>query len=149
MTGPDLPPPGSIPSYPGTSQPQPANPAPQPPPAYQPAPMPGAPPPMPSPGGNKKSPWPWILGGCGGCLVLIIIGLIVLGVIGYTARKVAKQSVEVVAPPGMISFTNELSNTPEPLKQYYSKFSFQYPGHFNRVPDEANFVKVEEEEEGF
>jgi hypothetical protein len=54
-----------------------------------------------------------------------------------------------VTPPGMISFTNELSNTPEPLKQYYSKFSFQYPGHFNRVPDEANFVKVEEEEEGF
>ena len=106
---------------------------------------------MPGPGGAKKTPWPWILGGCGGCLVLSIIGAVILGAIGYTtARKVARETVKTIQlQEGMINFTNELSNTPESLKPHYSRFSFQYPAKFKIIPDESNFIKVEEEEDGF
>jgi hypothetical protein len=105
---------------------------------------------MPSPGGNKKSPWPWILGGCGGCLVLIVIAFLVLAAIGYTARRAAVITQGPVSPQaGMISFTNQMSNTPDSLKPYYTRFSFQYPTEFNLLEDHSNFVKGEEEEEGF
>jgi hypothetical protein len=151
MNGPDLPPPGSLPPYPGSSQPQSSNPPPQPPPYH--APEGGSvPPPQPNPSGGKKTPWPWILGGCGGCLVLLIIAGVVIAAITFTTRKTLRQH-RIAAPmrvqEGMIPFTNELFNIPEGLKQHYSRFSFQYPAHFSIVPDESNFVKVEEAEDGF
>jgi len=103
---------------------------------------------MPGPGGSKKTPWPWILGGCGGCLVLIIIGMVVaFAVMVPTARKIIHQSQTLnsrTRAGGFVLFTNELANTPASLKPYYSWFSFEYPSKFTVVPDEENFIKLEE-----
>jgi hypothetical protein len=109
---------------------------------------------------------PWVLGGCG-CLLLLLILLGVLGYGVYRARKKTEaiasqyQSARpaVNAAPGgssssrsstartagMKTYTNVKEKLPAKLQPNFVAFSFDYPASFVLQPQsEINFVKVEQ-----
>jgi hypothetical protein len=157
--GPNLPPSDSTPPPPPpppfTPPPPPAEPAPPPAPAapQQPVYVPSAAPPA------KKSSMPWILGGCG-CLLLILIVAAVVGFSVYRASqkvsdfkndfKSALKSVDDKSSPssrpraGWNTYSNVKENLPAGLQPNFVAFSFDYPKSFTVQPQgEVNFVKVE------
>src|SRR6476469_3643278 len=142
--------------------PVPPTPPPPKPPIY--TPPPGQP--------GKKSPLPWILGGCG-CLILIIIVIAIIALVSYRAKqkvtefksdfKSALKSAEendrrpTTTPPatnrdretrspkaGWTTYANVKANLPAALQSNFIPFSFDYPKSFELQPQsESNFVKVE------
>jgi hypothetical protein len=155
--GPNVPPSDSTPPPPPpfTPPPPPAEPAPPPAAAapQQPVYVPSAAPPA------KKSSMPWILGGCG-CLILILIVAAIIGFSVYRASqkvsdfkndfKSALKSVDDKSSPssrsraGWNTYSNVKENLPAGLQPNFVAFSFDYPKSFTIQPQgEVNFVKVE------
>jgi hypothetical protein len=115
----------------------------------------------------KKSAMPWILGGCG-CLTLLLIIAIVVGLMVYRAKKKLSESKSefksefksalesmqdtrspVPAPParpkaGWQTYVNAKEDLPSSLQPNFVAFSFDYPKSFALQPQsEVNFVKIE------
>jgi hypothetical protein len=115
---------------------------------------------------------PWILGGCG-CLTLLLILAIVIGMMMYRAQKKVtefksdfksalksidenQRSASSPSPAmtaetetrlpktGWNTYTNVRSKLPEELQSQFVAFSFDYPKAFVLQPQSTkNFVKVE------
>lgn len=47
-------------------------------------------------------------------------------------------------PAGWKTFVNSMATTPAGLKEHFVGFSFSYPGKFEIIPGESNFIKIEE-----
>lgn len=119
----------------------------------------------------KRSPLPWILGGCG-CLTLILIAIVIVAMATYRAKqkvtefkadfKSALQSIDdknprpSIPPPrnsetetrspkaGWHTYTNTKENLPPALQPNFVAFSFDFPKSFAVQPQsDVNFVKVE------
>jgi hypothetical protein len=145
-----------LPSSPGSSPPPPPR-----PPIYTPPPVLAA----------KKSPLPWILGGCG-CLTFILIAIVIVALATYRAKqkvtefktdfKSALQAIDdkktptSTLPPlssqtetrsskaGWTTYINTKENLPAALQPNFVAFSFEYPKSFTAQPQgEVNFIKVE------
>jgi len=108
---------------------------------------------------------PWILGGCG-CLVLL---LLIAAIASYAAYRAKKKVAEVASemqsalasitptpaasalkassprPAGTKTYTNVKDKLPAKLQPHFVAFSFDYPASFVLQPQgEINFVKVEQ-----
>jgi len=115
----------------------------------------------------KKSPLPWILGGCG-CLFLLALIAVLIGSFLFV-RSIEKQEPLTLdplripsqsdddppAPPAplmpnepvpsdWITYVSDASAIPPGLAEHFLDFSFAYPPRFRVVPDDSNFIKVEE-----
>jgi len=115
---------------------------------------------------------PWILGGCG-CLILLLIIAAVVGMMVYRAQKKVtefksdfksalksidenQRSLATATPSsttdpatrsskaGWSTYTNVKESLPENLQSHFIEFSFEYPKTFLLQPQsKMNFVKVE------
>jgi hypothetical protein len=93
---------------------------------------------------------PWILGGCG-CLVLLLIIAVAIGFSVYRASKKVTDFVSTVQAthtrtpkPGWDTYTNVKEHLPAGLQPDFIAFSFDYPKSFAVQPQgKINFVKVE------
>lgn len=114
---------------------------------------------------------PWLLGGCG-CLTLLLIIAVVIGLMMYRAKQrvsefksdlkskldvlqetqrnttnlpPATTETETRAPKtGWTTYVNVKENLPSGLQPNFVAFSFEYPKSFNLQPQsDVNFVKVE------
>lgn len=119
----------------------------------------------------KKSPLPWILGGCG-CLTLILIAIVIVTLATYKAKqKAAELKTELKStfdalddkktPPSTLSplsspaetrsskagwttYVNTKEKLPVALQPNFVAFSFDYPKSFSVQPQsDVNFIKVE------
>jgi hypothetical protein len=157
---PPPPPPSAVSPLPPTS-PASSPPPPPKPPIY--TPPPGAP--------GKRSPLPWIVGGCG-CLTLILIAIVIVAMATYRAKQKVtefktdfksaleamddKKTPSSTLPPlssqmetrpakaGWATYTNTKENLPAALQPNFVAFSFDYPKSFTVQPQsDVNFIKVE------
>jgi hypothetical protein len=145
---------------PSDSTPPPPPPPFTPPPAAEPPaatpPPPGAPP--------KKSAMPWVLGGCG-CLTLIAIIAIILGIMIHKAKqkvtefksdfkstlKSLDDTSKAFTDPSSVNkddgwsvYVNYKDSLPPSLQEKFIAFRFIYPKTFKVQPQsDVNFVKVE------
>jgi hypothetical protein len=110
---------------------------------------------------------PWILGGCG-CLTLLLILALVIGMMVYRAQKKVSefksdfksslkeldQSSKALTDPRSVTrnepkqgwnvYVNEKDKLPSGLQPNFVPFRFEYPNSFNLQPQsDVNFVKVE------
>ena len=100
-----------------------------------------------------KSKTPWIIGGVVGCLFLIVVALVGLGLIGYLASKdgvtsrtspAPTPSVATTPAPGTTRFVNSREGLTGTLADNYIDFTFDYPDTWQRDPEPApSFVRVE------
>lgn len=101
---------------------------------------------------------PWVLGGCG-CLLLL---LIIAGLVGFSVYRASKKVTEfkndfksaldsanqpgpsTMSKAGWTTYTNVKENLPTGLQPNFIAFSFEYPKSFELQPQgKINFVKVE------
>jgi hypothetical protein len=100
-------------------------------------------------GQPPKSKKGWIIGGVIGCLLLIVLIFVLLGVGGYFISKNLKSTQNSnVAAPTQSANTKQYVNTREgrtgSLSQNFVDFSFYYPDNWAIDPNPApNFVRVE------
>jgi hypothetical protein len=98
---------------------------------------------------------PWILGGCG-CLTLLLIIALIIGLSAYRASKKVsefksdfKSALKSVddqrsSKSGWNTYTNVKDDLPAGLQPNFVAFSFDYPKSFVLMPQgKINFVKVE------
>jgi hypothetical protein len=103
---------------------------------------------------------PWILG-CGGCGLLIVIGIVAAIAFGAYAKRHRGQggtggdttAVAAQDTAGTTLFTSSEDGLNETLRPHYLPFSFRYPSGWEvkergSEPGDLNFVKVEKEQDG-
>ena len=74
---------------------------------------------------NDKSPWPWILAGCGGCLVVVVAVVIVAGV--FTARMVHQVKEEMTDPVVRAERIGQILGAETLPEGYHAMFTFTVP----------------------
>ena len=121
---------------------------PPPPPNFPPGGGPSFPQPQPSyspPVPEPKSRTPWLVGGCGCALLLVLIAIGTLLAIYFSKKPDGGGGGGGGnAPGGMVTFTSTPDNIPAGLRDKFVAFQFQYPAKFVVKPGTENFVKVEE-----